>query len=194
MNLDPEQKRIWTENNLEYLRYEYNLNEKSIVYDIGACEGTFLKEIDRLYHCNIFAYEALSMYYNKIKRLKSDKVHIYNYIVSNNWGIGFIGIESESTINDDRFTERTECCDINDIIIDTGIDLMKINIEGGEYDLLDAITEDNLKRIHNIQVQFHILDSTSYQRRLNIHKKLSKTHHLTYEYSFCWENWRKNEL
>lgn len=194
MNLDPEQKRIWTENNLEHLRYEYDLNEKSVVYDIGACAGTFIKEIDRLYHCHIFAYEPINKYYNKLIKLKSDKINIFNYIVSNNWLVSLIDVESESTesiLNSNaHIAQSCECCDINDILIDDGIDLMKINIEGGEYDILEAITEDNLKLIKNLQVQFHLVDEHSNKRRENIINKISKTHYPTYCYPFCWENWR----
>ena len=36
------------------------------------------------------------------------------------------------------------------------VDLIKINIEGGEYELLEAILDNNLaKAFDNLQIQFH---------------------------------------
>jgi hypothetical protein len=72
------------------------------------------------------------------------------------------------------------------------VDLMKINIEGGEYDLLDVIIENNFaQKFKNIQVQFHdfVIDNPR-ERMEKIQKELSKTHELTYQYDFVWENWK----
>ena len=71
------------------------------------------------------------------------------------------------------------------------IDLMKINIEGGEYDLLEHLIDFGyVKYIKNIQVQFHDLLPNAEQRMLMIQRELEKTHNLTYQYLFVWENWR----
>ena len=71
------------------------------------------------------------------------------------------------------------------------IDLMKINIEGGEYDVLnDLIQSNTIKKIKNIQVQFHKFVNKSKTKRKKIIKKLKLTHHRTYCYYFVWENWR----
>jgi hypothetical protein len=72
------------------------------------------------------------------------------------------------------------------------IDLMKINIEGGEYDLLDRIVNTGVvKQIKNIQVQFHDFVPNAEKRMPNIQEKLSLTHELTYQYLFVWENWKR---
>ena len=68
---------------------------------------------------------------------------------------------------------------------------MKINIEGGEYDLLeDFIQSGEIKKIINIQVQFHYFITGAKTRMRKIQKSLRKTHVLTYQYPFIWENWR----
>lgn len=72
------------------------------------------------------------------------------------------------------------------------INLLKINIEGGEYDLLEHIIQHNLQeKIENIQVQFHKNIDDSECRRKNIQQLLKKTHVLTYNYDFIWENWQR---
>ena len=69
---------------------------------------------------------------------------------------------------------------------------MKINIEGGEYDLLDSlISADIVQSIANIQVQFHdFLIKDAKEKMRKIQEKLSLTHEPTYQYEFVWENWK----
>lgn len=192
IRLDPEQKQIWTEQGLERLRYEYDLNENSVVYDIGASEGIFLKEIWDRYHCNIFAFEPLKSHYNNILKLESSKIRIFNYAITEKKGDIFICLADESRFSRKRnIKERCQSLNINDILIDCDrIDLMKINIEGGEYDLIDAITFKNLKKIKNIQIQFHIVSHNSKKDRDRLIEKLETFHNPTYSYPFCWENWQ----
>jgi hypothetical protein len=70
------------------------------------------------------------------------------------------------------------------------IDLMKINIEGGEYDLLERLIETNMiSRIKNIQVQFHDVAPDSLSRMLAIQTSLLKTHSNIFNYKFVWDSY-----
>ena len=71
------------------------------------------------------------------------------------------------------------------------VDLMKVNIEGGEYELLEHLIAKGLvPRIRNIQVQFHEDVIPRAARRMErIQSSLAKTHHLTWQERFIWENW-----
>ena len=75
------------------------------------------------------------------------------------------------------------------------IDLMNINIEGGEYDLLNRLIETKiLNNIYNIQIQFHEWYPSMKKSKLyrtQIHEKLKKSHKLVYSYDFVWEKWSK---
>jgi hypothetical protein len=72
------------------------------------------------------------------------------------------------------------------------IDLMKINIEGGEYELLERLIDTKMiSRIENIQIQFHNITNESHLRMEYIQKRLEETHISTYQYRFVWENWKK---
>ena len=69
--------------------------------------------------------------------------------------------------------------------------MIKINIEGGEYEVLEALLESGMISIFkNLQIQFHdfIIDNAS-ERMENIQVQLAKTHKITYQYKFVWENW-----
>jgi hypothetical protein len=67
---------------------------------------------------------------------------------------------------------------------------MKINIEGGEFDLLPAAIDSGLiERIKFIQVQFHQFIPNAIENRLQIHKALEKSHRQMWCYDFVWESW-----
>ena len=72
------------------------------------------------------------------------------------------------------------------------VDLIKINVEGGEYSLLERMIDKQIiENFKNIQVQFHKFFPNSAQRRNAIRNALSKTHFITYDYPFIWENWQR---
>jgi hypothetical protein len=71
------------------------------------------------------------------------------------------------------------------------VDLLKLNIEGAEYDVLDRIIELNLlPHIKNIQIQFHRFVPDCERRRNVIRNYLSKTHTCVWNYDWIWEGWK----
>ena len=44
-----------------------------------------------------------------------------------------------------------------------------------------------------LQIQFHNFIPNAEKLREDIREDFSKTHHLTYDYYFIWENWERNE-
>ena len=74
------------------------------------------------------------------------------------------------------------------------VQLMKINIEGGEYELLERLIDTGLiKIIDNVQVQFHNISKDSTDKMERIQERLKHTHNATYQYKFVWENWVLNK-
>jgi len=72
------------------------------------------------------------------------------------------------------------------------IALAKINIEGGEYDLLPAlIAAGILPRIDRLQVQFHLFSPDLIAKRDAIRAELAKTHTCSWDYPFVWEEWQR---
>ena len=72
------------------------------------------------------------------------------------------------------------------------VDLAKMNIEGGEYDLLPALIDSGLMtRIDRLQVQFHLFEPSLAQAREAICEGLAKTHSRAWCYPFVWEEWRR---
>jgi len=71
------------------------------------------------------------------------------------------------------------------------INLMKVNIEGGEYSLLEHIIDT--KRVNVVseyQIQFHDFIDNAVKRRNGVAEGLVTTHERTWCYEFVWENWK----
>lgn len=179
------------------------LNKNSIVLDLGGFYGDFAIHMNQKYgaHCHIFEVipDLCDLIYKNISG--NPKLHLHRF------GLGkttrneklFLAQEGSSVFSH-RATNNTEAISIllqdASVWLDTNlpkimIDLIKINIEGGEYELLEhLIATDKVKYFKNIQVQFHedVIPDAEYRMKL-IQKDLSKTHALTFQEVFVWENW-----
>ncbi len=181
------------------LRLQYPLDASSIVFDLGGFQGDWASEIDQLYHPNLYIFEPVPDYARKIadRFANNPKIKVFPIGLSNesrkdtiylngNWSSSFQGNHSPATQvqfikADDFLTEQQ---------VDR-IDLMKINIEGGEYELLEYLLDKGfIGKVKNLQIQFHEFVPLAARRMARIQDRLSITHELTYQYEFMWENWR----
>jgi FkbM family methyltransferase len=77
-----------------------------------------------------------------------------------------------------------------DDLSDSKIGCLKINIEGGEYELMERLNEVNYNsRIKCFLIQFHQQPSDYLKRYENIVRDLSKTHSRVWSYDMVWEKW-----
>lgn len=181
------------------LRVNYDtLNEKSVVFDVGGYKGQWASDIFSKYRCTIHIFEPVTFFSHEIKKrfIKNKKIIVHDFGLSNNTCKTYISIggDASSIYKTGKSIQKVKQEDIiyflhrNKI---KKIDLMKINIEGGEYDFLERLLQaDYIKNIENIQIQFHDFVKNADARMLNIQKSLSKTHNLTWRYPFVWENWK----
>ncbi|PHI20724.1 FkbM family methyltransferase [Lewinellaceae bacterium SD302] len=174
------------------------LTPRSIVLDLGGYEGQWASDIYAEHLCEIHVFEPLPDYAAAIERRfrNNEAVKVYAY------GLGARDEQLEFAVAGDStsvFGEGTNkvAVDIKNIDaflagqhIDV-IDLLKINIEGGEYELLEHLLDQGLvRRINNLQIQFHNFVPNAEVRMKNIQDRLAETHATTYLYPFFWENWR----
>ena len=71
------------------------------------------------------------------------------------------------------------------------IDLMQMNIEGEEYPLMKHLVDtEAIIKIKNFQVQFHMIDESSIEKREYIEEKLFDLgYRQKWNYDFVWESW-----
>lgn len=196
-------KRVQPWNSLDgdkTLRVNYDLNESSVVVDVGGYEGQWASDIFSRYCCNIFVFEPVQSFSKKIiDRFKlNNKIKVYSLGLSNKdkeISISLID-DSSSLYKKTSNSEQIKVVDTSNFFKNNQIekiDLIKINIEGSEYELLEnLISSGFIKKIKNIQVQFHDFVPNAKERMTKIQEELRKTHHTTYQYEFVWENWEIN--
>lgn len=187
ITLDPASLKTWQDNDLEHVRYEYDISPEDVVIDLGAYRGEWATEIHARYGCKVVAVEPTE-YINDFKRGP-----IINKAAGTHNGKMSFGGRAYYTSIFENGDHEYECIDINTVIEKyPEIALLKVNIEGAEYDILSHVIGAGLhSRINNIQVQFHQIAGVPYGTWYNeIAKKLSETHSLTWRYPYCWENWQ----
>lgn len=197
-------KENWYKDNKEKtLRYEYPLSTDSIIMDVGGYEGDFASELFSRYQSRIFVFEPVKRYINYLNnRFKqNNSITVIPFgLGSKNESIKISVMEEASsynrteTIHKKGEEEVISILDVVNFFTENEIkkvDLIKINIEGAEYDLLDRMIENGYSGMcKNIQVQFHDFYPDFQKRYNHIKNELSKTHNLTYNYPFVWENWQ----
>ena len=159
------------ENNSKHYQKLINLehiNNNSIILDIGANIGDVTDVIMKNYNPNIYCYEPnISCYNYMLKRFKKNsKIKIFNVAVSNFSGKTFLYFHNKST-NISEFNERSSlkkekdgldinkkievnCINIKEILEKHNqIDLIKIDIEGSEYEVMPEIikNKDKIKMV-----------------------------------------------
>ena len=184
----------------ERLRYEYALRPGSVVVDAGGYLGDFATEITARYNAKVYIYEPIPEYCTIIKQRLSANPNIK--IVCTGLGDADehlpMSIAGESTSAHQGAADTTAQIRAFDAEMERmgiqHIDLLKVNIEGGEYALLDHLIATGwIDRIGDLQVQFHDFVPGAPARRDALREQLSKTHQATYCVPFVWENWHRRE-
>jgi FkbM family methyltransferase len=177
------------------------LTSSSTVFDLGGYEGEWTSDIYARYNCNVYVFEPVSSFADIIRRrfIKNEKIRVYP--------IGLAEKNSEVSIIIDRFASRiestgssskptekiqlrsfTEFTNENNI---ASIDLLKINIEGAEFPLLENLVINNAHlHIKCFLIQFHDFAENAIERRKTLQEVLGKTHVKFFDYPFVWECWK----
>lgn len=181
------------------LRVDYPLRRQDVVLDVGGYRGQWASDIFSRYLCQIHIFEPVPQFGDEISRRFALNPAITLHRVAAGSQNGHIDIsvagDASSTHSAQGQSLAIPVIRFSDWLDEAGtsdIALMKINIEGGEYDLLEhLIASGSIKKISNIQVQFHDFVEGAEVRMALLQDALSKTHRLTYQYKFVWENWEK---
>jgi len=182
------------------MRLDYPLTKDSVVFDVGGYHGDFAEVINQKYHCKVYVFEPVKEFYELcVKRFKNNsKVVCLNYGLSSKDECLDIGLAENASSFDSPHTEgntqgvelrSVEGC-VSDLNVEH-IDLFKINIEGGEFEVIPALIHSGLiKSIQYLQVQFHDFVDHAEEKRKLIRNELMKTHTEMWNYEFVWESWK----
>lgn len=184
------------------------LDRDSVVIDIGAFIGEWAEPIERRYHPRIYAFEPSPTSFAQLEQRmgSSPSVELFNV------GLGAVdktvalhdplgpgaSIDAATAPGSGALPMEPVMVEVRDVasMFDelglTHIDMLKVNIEGAEYDLFDRLVETGwLQRIDTISVQFHEWHPGAHRRRRRVRRALAVDHHEIWCYDWVWELWTR---
>ena len=182
----------------EQIRYEYpSLDENSIVIDAGAYEGQWALQIFHRYHCAIYAFEPMPPHHSDLEeKFKGTKIQLVPAGLGAYTRYTVMGLKGDmSGQHTDGPLSRVLVISANHFIaekVKTEVDLLKLNVEGMEYEILESMLKPvgTIDKIKNLQIQFHGVVNHSGARYAMIRESLQETHELTHDYGMVWQLWR----
>lgn len=195
--------RRWRKDRMELRRFELTgLGPDSMVFDIGGFEGGWADRISARYGCRVHIFEPHPRFAEELelKFAGNDRVTVHPFALGSTDGtldLSDAG-DASSAVSGAQTSVRGKVVDVARFMTqfpEKRIALAKINIEGGEYDLLPALSAaGELARFDTIQVQFHLFGPENISMRDRIRESLARTHREDWAYEFVWEQWSRIDL
>lgn len=179
---------------------DFPLTPQSIVFDVGAYHGLWSRQIASRYNCRIYAFEPVRSAYNKLCCGAPGDIRPMPFGLAPSSGKATMYLHGDgSTLiqpGELRDTEVVDLVEPAEFMAGQGmarVDLLKLNIEGAEYALLEHIIATGLlDRIGDLLVQFHPWPEGHTERTWAIIKALEPTHALSGDLTWAVFNRRKS--
>jgi FkbM family methyltransferase len=149
----------------EHTFFDDLLKDEIVVVDLGACKGEFINELENFFKIKkAILVEANPTNFNKLP--VKDNYTLYNKAVSKNNGdiISFYE-DLNSPYNGSKvfnyfngFEHKIETITLDRLMEENNIDyidILKIDVEGSEYEILLSISDECYSKIRQITVEFH---------------------------------------
>jgi FkbM family methyltransferase len=181
------------------LRYRYDLDATSVILDVGGYFGEWAQVISRRTGARVHVFEPVDRFHRVIVGNLAEHPNVSCWP----YGLGArdetirLALEGPGSARvrgtTDVASVEGELRDVSSVLDELGIDhvdLCKINIEGGEYDLLERVIQTGwLPKIRQLQVQFHEWYPDAHRRRRRIRRSLRATHEQQWNYPWVFESW-----
>jgi FkbM family methyltransferase len=181
------------------LRLNYDLSAESVVFDLGGYIGQWASDIYSMHRCQLYVFEPVSAFAERIsdRFRKNPCIRIFSFgLASSTREASIVPAGNGSSLfKTAGHAERVQLREARAFLVEQGIrgiDLMKVNIEGGEYELLEHLLDHGLMpTVTDLQIQFHDFVPNAFRRMRAIQARLILTHDVTFQYEFLWENWHR---
>jgi FkbM family methyltransferase len=182
------------------LRLDYPLDPISVVFDLGGYHGDFAQAMHERYGCTVYLFEPVPRFYRHcVERFQGNPViRCFNFgLAAQDGTLSISNDENASSL----YTKLAAAPDHEEVEVRSfiafarehgidRIDLLKINIEGGEFEVLSQILEnDFISHIRYLQIQFHDFIPNARPMREALRHGLSASHSESWCYPFVWESW-----
>jgi len=181
--------------------YDIPVQTGELIIDAGSYQGEWTAKMIIRYGCRSECFEPVIAYAENCKRLflKNTMVRVNSCALGASNQVADFNLSSNGTSQfRDNFSGETFKAKVIDIseflktLDDETIACLKLNIEGGEYDVLERLIEANqLGRFRSLLIQFHRQPNGWENRRNEIRRAIKLTHDQEWCYPMVWEKWVK---
>ncbi len=176
-----------------------DLTPSSVVFDLGGYRGEWAALMRGKYDCTVHVFEPHPGFAETIETRFADDPKVVVHACALGSGEGVLML-SDAADGSSAFSKgapnvegRVRAAD--PFIASLGCDEIaatKINIEGGEFDVLPHLIETGaISKFRTLTVQFHDFAPDAVAARQAIREGLSKTHTCSWNYEFVWEEWER---
>lgn len=181
------------------LLYDLPVKTGGIVIDAGGFEGEWTKRMIAEYGCRSEIYEPFPTYAERLKHMfrKNSMVNVHSA------ALGGANRRTTFCFSADGTSEHlaasnslgievpvTDISDSIDALENENIGCLKLNIEGGEYEVLERIISNNqVSCCASLLIQFHPQPDDWKPRLTAICEQLELTHTREWCYPLVWEKW-----
>jgi FkbM family methyltransferase len=184
----------------EAVRQDFTgLGASSVVLDFGGFEGNWAHDIHQRYKCAVHVFEPHPRFAAELRTrfADNDKIKVHEFALGAKDGVLNLSDDGDasSALRENENAVEGKVIPVARFFADcpdAEFALAKINIEGGEYDLLPALMDAGvMDHIGILQVQFHLYSEDLIAVRQGIVGRIEKTHSSDWSYPFVWEQWTR---
>ncbi len=183
----------------ERLRLRYPLERHSVIVDVGGFDGRWAEAALERFGCTLHAFEPVPEFAAELARRLAGHpgahAHAFGLAGSDRLEPFHVAGDGSSALRPAEGLRRLELREADTAFGRLGIgpiDLLKINIEGGEYELLEHLLDrGRLPSVRYLQVQFHDFVADASARMQRLLERLASTHAPEWRYPFVWESWAR---
>lgn len=187
----------------EAIRYEYPLTPDSVVVDAGVYKGEFSRLIAKRYDCTVIGFEPVREFFTYAQGATCDlpRVRIFNFGIADQGRLETFGLKGDATgmFTHDAPQSVVQLVDPFHFLLSIGkshINLLKLNIEGGEFEILESMFAFDRRQWFPdyIQVQFHPVAPDAEKRYTMLQTRLAQEYDLQWCEPWVWESWKRKKL
>lgn len=175
--------------------------------EVGSFDGLWARDVHQRYGSRILIFEPVESFCRKMRGSiptvgggGGRAVEILPYGLSDHDHEDFFYLQGQGTSFNRRLADAQQVkvqlrdgVKVLDELNITNVDLVKINIEGGEYDLLEHYIEyERLSVFKNLLIQFHRIQGAE-ERLTTLRERMAETHELSWRYEGVFESWRRRD-
>ncbi|MDO8862503.1 FkbM family methyltransferase [Haliea sp. E1-2-M8] len=193
------------------IMYEAPLEHGGIALDVGAYHGDWAARVYEKYQARIYAFEpdppSIAFLRQRFAAVPNIRCLPFGLggedarlsMIQRGMGSTLYEVDTGAPQRTGGVEERVDVQvrDIVGLLDELGhadIDIIKLNIEGAEYALLERLmSAGRLGQIRVYTIQFHEWHSGAHSRRRRIQRELARTHDKVWDYPFVWEQWVRRQ-